>query len=165
MLENKPTQHQSCCGDEHPPAETAHAPASEAIVSTGVLNTAMVMDNLGIIASAVCLVHCLAMPFVIALLPVLGLQFLETHESHMYLAAAIWAFALFAIVPGYLKHKKLPILLGTIAGLGLVTLGVMYGHSLFGEKGEMMCLSAGNLMLVAVHWKNRALCKCCTSGH
>ncbi|MBX3153479.1 MerC domain-containing protein [Candidatus Obscuribacterales bacterium] len=162
MLENKPTQHQNCCGEDHSPAEAGKAQAAEAIVNTNVLNTAVVMDNLGIIASAICLVHCLAMPFVIALLPVLGLQFLESHESHMYLAAAIWAFALFAIVPGYLKHRKLPILLGTIAGLGLVTLGVMYGHALLGERGEMICLSAGNLMLVAVHWKNRGLCKCGT---
>lgn len=162
MLENKPAQHHGpCCGEEHPAAEVG-AVQAKAAVNDQVLNAAVVMDNLGIIASAVCLVHCLAMPFVIALLPVLGLQFLETHESHMFLGAFIWAFALFAIVPGYLKHRKTPILLGTALGLALVTFGVIFGHQLFGENGELICLSIGNLTLVAVHWKNRGLCKCGT---
>jgi Kef-type K+ transport system membrane component KefB len=163
MIENPPpTQHQNCCGEEHPAADGASGAQAHAAVSSEVLNAAVVMDNLGIIASAICLVHCLAMPFVIALLPVLGLQFLESHESHVFLAAFIWAFALFAIVPGYLKHRKIQILIGTGLGLALVTLGVMFGHALFGEKGELICLSIGNLTLVAVHWKNRGLCKCGT---
>jgi len=160
MLENKPAQqHDTCCSEDH---SADGSPAAQAAVKADarVLNTAAVLDNFGIIASAICLVHCLAMPFLIALLPVLGLQFLESHESHLVLAAFIWAFALLAIVPSYLKHKKIPVLVGMCVGLGLVTFGVMYGHQFFGENGEMGCLVTGNLMLVAVHWYNRGLCKC-----
>ena len=149
-----PAQHDSCCSEDH--GAEPQAIASEQVVSTAIMS----LDNLGIIASAVCLVHCLAFPFLIAFLPVLGLQFLDTHESHLILGGLIWLFALFAIVPGYLKHKKLPILLGTIAGLSLVTFGVLAGHAVLGEHGEMIFLVTGNLTLVATHWKNRGLCKC-----
>lgn len=160
MLENKPSQqHDVCCSEDHCKDGGA---ATQAAVETDdrLLSSAALLDNFGIIASAICLVHCLAMPFVIALLPVLGLQFLETHESHLILAGFIWAFALLAIVPSYLKHRKTPVLVGMIVGLGLVTLGVMFGHAVFGENGEMGCLVVGNLTLVAVHWINRGLCKC-----
>jgi hypothetical protein len=155
MTQNNPSaKHDACCSEDH----TAEPQAIEAaIVNEKVI---MSMDNLGIIASAVCLVHCLAFPFLIALLPVLGLQFLDTHESHLVIGGFIWLFAMFAIVPGYLKHKKLPILIGTIAGLALVTFGVLAGHQVLGEHGEISCLIAGNLTLVATHWKNRAMCKC-----
>ncbi len=151
---NPPAQHDACCSEDH--GAEPQAVVNEQVVSTAIMS----LDNLGIIASAVCLVHCLAFPFLIALLPVLGLQFLDTHESHLILGGLIWLFAMFAIVPGYLKHKKLPILLGTIAGLSLVTFGVLAGHAVLGEHGEMICLVAGNLTLVATHWKNRGLCKC-----
>lgn len=160
MTQNNPSvHHDMCCSEPHEVEAVANA-ATES--KDQVLNAAIVLDNLGIIASAVCLVHCLALPFLIALLPVLGLQFLETHESHLYIAGFIWIFALFAIVPGYLKHKKVPILVGMVLGLGLVTFAVLAGHTFFGERGELICLVVGNLILVAVHWKNRGLCKCGT---
>ncbi len=154
MTQNKSAQHDACCSESH------DAEPQVAVKEAAVSKTIASLDNLGIIASAICLVHCLAFPFLIALLPVLGLQFLDTHESHLVIAGFIWTFALFAIVPGYLKHRKLPILLGTIAGLGLVTFGVIAGHAALGENGEMICLTVGNLTLVATHWKNRGLCKC-----
>lgn len=150
-----PAQHDACCSENHEKDPKAAVPR-ETVSNTAIMS----LDNLGIIASAICLVHCLALPFLIALLPVLGLQFLDSHESHLILGGLIWLFAMFAIVPGYLKHKRLPILIGTIIGLALVTFGVLAGHAVLGEHGEMIFLIAGNLTLVGTHWKNRSLCKC-----
>ncbi len=159
MTVNNNAAHDRCCSEDHQ-SEAVQTPAAaghkEEVISVAISS----LDNLGILASALCLVHCLAMPFIIAFLPLLGLQFLETHESHLIIASFIWIFALFAIVPGYLKHKKREVLLGMIFGLGLVTFAVAAGHQVFGEKGELICLTVGNLTLVAVHWKNRGLCKC-----
>src|SRR5580700_8987843 len=74
------------------------------------------LDNLGIVASTICLIHCLAMPFVMAMLPMLGWQFLEGKSAHFVLAAFVVSFALLAIVPGYFKHKHTEVLLGMILG-------------------------------------------------
>lgn len=120
------------------------------------------LDNLGMIASIACLIHCLAMPFVLAALPFLGLQWLSSHESHLYLAVFIWLFALFAIVPGYLRHKNKLILAGTAIGLGLVTFGALGAHCTVGEELELPIMITGNLLLVTVHWKNRSMFKCCS---
>ncbi len=83
-------------------------------------------DMLGIAASTICLVHCLAMPFVITFLPLLGWQFLEGKLAHQILAAFVFSFAIFGIVPGYLKHHRRSVLTGMIIGLGLVVIATCY---------------------------------------
>jgi hypothetical protein len=118
------------------------------------------MDALGIFASTLCLIHCLAMPLLVAFLPVLGLQFLEGHAAHQILAGFVVAFGLLAILPGYMKHRKPAVLAGLIIGLFLVltaTFGSVAGMS---ETLELPLITVGNLVLVVSHLFNRQLCKC-----
>ena len=120
------------------------------------------LDNLGIAASILCLIHCLAMPFVVALLPFMGLQFLESHESHLWLGGIIIALALIAIVPSYLKHKRKRILSGMIAGISLVLAGSYLSHIFHVlHEHELWILIAGNLILVATHLFNKKVFGCC----
>src|ERR1700728_4260667 len=78
------------------------------------------LDALGIFASSLCLVHCLAMPLIIGFLPILGWGFLEGHRAHVILAFFVLTFALTALVPGYLRHRRRDILLMMLVGLSLV---------------------------------------------
>jgi hypothetical protein len=122
------------------------------------------MDSLGIFASTLCLIHCLAMPLVVASLPVLGLQFLEGHGAHQVLAGFVVSFGLLAILPGYLKHRKPLVLAGLVVGLALVliaTFGYVVGLP---EAAELPLITVGNLVLVASHYFNRQLCRC-THSH
>ncbi|HEY9678818.1 MAG TPA: MerC domain-containing protein [Drouetiella sp.] len=143
-----------CSGHEHSVASVAHEKehsSRHAIVS---------MDTLGILASTLCLIHCLAMPLVVAFLPVLGLQFLEGHAAHQILAGFVVCFGLCAILPGYLKHRKPLVLAGLVAGLVLVltaTFGYVFGLS---ESIELPLITVGNLVLVMSHFFNRKLCRC-----
>lgn len=142
----------SCCSEPaaHPTHEKEHAE------STAILS----LDYLGIVASTLCLIHCLAMPFIIAFLPFLGWQFLEGETAHHVLAAFVFAFALFAIVPGYLKHRKQAVLVFMLIGLGCVAFATFVAGPVFGEQTELPIITFGNLILVATHWRNRGLCKC-----
>ncbi len=117
-------------------------------------------DMLGIAASSICLVHCLAMPFVITFLPLFGWQFLEGKLAHQILAAFVFSFALFGIVPGYLKHHHRTVLIGMIIGLGLVLVATCLCGSIWPEKLELPLITAGNLILVATHWHNHHLSSC-----
>ena len=119
------------------------------------------LDNLGMFASLLCVIHCLAMPFLIAMLPFLGLQFIDTHESHLWLAGLIWLFALFAIVPGYLKHRHPETLVGMILGLALVSFGALAPHHVIGHDAVLPIMVTGNLILAGTHWRNRRLFQCC----
>jgi hypothetical protein len=118
------------------------------------------MDALGICASTLCLFHCLAMPFVIGALPLLGLKFLEGHAAHVVLAGFVLAFALSAVVPGYLKHRRKDILFMMLAGLSVVLYATFIAQYTVGESWEVPLISIGNLTLVATHLRNRALCRC-----
>lgn len=117
-------------------------------------------DALGIIASSICLVHCMAMPFIIAFLPFLGLQFLESPMAHKVIAACVIAFAVFAIIPGYKRHRNRLVLAALWLGLGLVIFAAFTAGILITEQMELPMITAGNLILVCTHLRNLKLCKC-----
>lgn len=120
----------------------------------------LLLDNLGIAASTLCLVHCMAMPFLITILPFMGLQFLEGELAHRIIALFVFAFAIFAIGPGYLQHRKKIVLYSTIFGLTLVAGALLVAGPMFGEQYELPFITTGNLILVVTHLKNRKLCQC-----
>lgn len=144
-------------------ADQAVAREHAAPHSHGFLDKAVTsLDNLGIFASTLCLIHCLALPFIITLVPFLGLQIFEGHQAHLWMGGFVWAFALFGMVPGYIKHQKREVLFGMVIGLSLVTFAILGAEPLLGEQYELPFIVSGNLILVAFHWWNRGLFKC---GH
>ena len=87
-------------------------------------------DSLGIIASIGCAIHCAAMPFVIAYLPMLGLSFLADEAFHKWMALICFLIAIAAFVPGLKKHGNwIPV---SIAAFGLVFIT----FAAFGLAGE-----------------------------
>jgi|GEM_PF-477183 len=120
--------------------------------------TILSLDNLGIFASVLCLIHCLAMPFVVAAIPFIGMkwQWLQSETTENILIAFIIGFAVFAIIPGYFAHKKPLALAGLISGLALVgAVALLRGQ--FPANLELPLISAGNLLLVGTHLLNRKL--------
>jgi hypothetical protein len=116
------------------------------------------MDTLGIVASTVCLIHCASMPFLITLLPMIGLEFLKGHTAHRVLAFFVVAFACLAIVPGYLKHRNTPILIAMLSGVGIVLLATFGSGTLFADNLELPLITVGNVIVVITHLRNRRLC-------
>ena len=136
------------------PTETVEAHRTSVAIAS--------LDNLGIAASSLCLIHCLAMPLIIAFLPLLGWEFLEGRPAHRVLAFFVFSFAVFAVVPGYLKHRKSSVLISMFIGLSLVLIATFTARQFMPEKLELPLITFGNLILVATHWRNRGLAAC---GH
>jgi len=145
------------CAAVHSIVDQNFCDATVEEVSHKAARTILSLDTLGIAASSLCLVHCLAMPFLIAALPFLGLQFLEGNFAHRLLAGFVIAFALFAVLPGYLKHRHKAVLAAMCIGLGLVLIATFGVHH---EQWELPLISIGNLILVGTHLRNRGLLKC-----
>lgn len=125
------------------------------------------LDNLGIFASIACLIHCLAMPVLIATVPFIGinLSFLEEPWVENCLIAAIVAFAVFSIVPGYFRHKKPIALVGLVIGL-LMVMTVAFGRdTIVKEDTELPLIAFGNLFLVITHLLNRRFTTGSFLGH
>jgi hypothetical protein len=124
-------------------------PASEADLDLRVRR----WDYLGVVVSGICVVHCMAMPLLLGLLPALGLSFLARDGFHQVLAALVLFVAIAAFVPGYRVHRQKGILLLGAVGIALLG-GAAYlpGFSLMAESAVT---AFGGSLLVVAHVLNR----------
>jgi hypothetical protein len=114
-------------------------------------------DTLGIAASALCVVHCLALPLVAIALPALASRIGDDHLTHAILALFVVAFCLFAIIPGYRTHRHYAVLAGMASGVTLVLFATFCADSMLGQYWEMPIITVGNFLVVAAHLQNRRL--------
>lgn len=125
-----------------------------------------VLDLLGILAAAVCLIHCLALPVVMTFLPTL-IHAHHGHEhndpTHMILAGWVLLFCLTAIVPGFVKHGYRRILLLMLIGLSAVLTATFHSHVGLAESVEIPLITLGNLLIITAHMYNRKLLKAVSS--
>lgn len=130
----------------------------------------MVMKNLirfadyaGMAASALCLVHCLAMPLLLAAFPLLGLGG-EHHALHDALLLGVTVPVLLALVPGYLKHRDPVALSLGVAGLACFLAAVFVLGPQIGEMAETVGAVVSSVLLLGAHLRNHRYCKECASG-
>ena len=117
-------------------------------------------DYAGMAASALCLVHCLAMPLLLAAFPLLGLGG-EHHGLHDALLLGVTVPVLLALVPGWLAHRDpAPLLLG-LAGLGAFLVAVLFVGPAFGQGAETGLAVLSSVLLIAAHRRNHRFCKAC----
>ena len=112
-----------------------------------------IADRLGATASFLCAIHCAALPFVLALLPFIGLQFLADHRFERGFVFFACTLALFALITGYRRHQRVLPLLLAVPGLLLLIFGVTYaeGISIIVHSVLVTC---GGLLVASSHFVN-----------
>lgn len=118
-------------------------------------------DAAGIFASILCLIHCLALPLVLAMLPALG--WAEDEWLHELLVGVAMVATLLALVPGFATHRRVSVLLMGIGGLACLAAAVFLVGPHFGEVAETALTVAGAVLLCAAHLRNRACCRLCVA--
>jgi hypothetical protein len=112
-----------------------------------------VADRVGATASFLCAIHCAALPFVLALLPFIGLQFLANHRFERGFVFFACVLALFALITGYRRHRQtLPLMLA-IPGLLLLILGVTYAEGISIILHSVL-VTCGGLLVASSHFVN-----------
>lgn len=99
-------------------AETSKSPASPQA------GLARIADRFGATASFLCAVHCALLPFVVALLPTLGLGFLADHDYEQMFIVFACLLAGTTIVLGVRHHGDRRALALVVPGIGLLLAGV-----------------------------------------
>ncbi len=129
----------SCC-----PKTDRHIPAG-------------IFDVFGILTAAVCLVHCLALPVLLSLLP--SMAFIEAgHDvTHYLLITWVVLFCLFSIIPGYRKHGQKTVLLLMFVGLIMVLTATFHQFLGLDTSCEIPLITMGNFLVMAAHMFNRRL--------
>src|SRR5690606_36546826 len=105
------------------------------------------------VLSAVCIVHCLAIPLIVAILPIaaLGLGGGHFHGLMLWLVVPVSAvdFAL-----GYRVHRRVDVVAVGIAAVALLMVAGIYGHDQWAAAVEAAVSVVASLILAGSHWVN-----------
>jgi hypothetical protein len=114
----------------------------------------VLLDRFAVVLSLVCMIHCLALPLIVAVLPIVGSTLLPDREFHWLMLLLVLPASLWALTSGYRHHRRIGIAAVGAFGLG-VLLGVsLLGHELFGLAGERLATSVGSIFVAAAHVLN-----------
>ena len=118
-------------------------------------------DRAGVLASALCLLHCLALPLLLAFFPMLGLGHGEGFHAAMVGIALLAAVA--ALAPGYAVHRRASVALAGAGGLACLAAAVLVAGTRYGEVAETWLTVGGAGLLCLAHLRNRACCGNCAT--
>ena len=110
------------------------------------------LDGAAVGLSALCLVHCLALPLVVAGLPFLA-QFAEGH-LHAQMLVVVLPLSIVALGLGFRHHHNRRIIAAGAVGMSLLALGATVAHENWGVAADRAFTIAGALILAAAHFYN-----------
>jgi hypothetical protein len=100
------------------------APATAPVPAIPPRRFATLVDRIGAAASLLCAVHCALLPFVLALLPLIGLEFLAGHTFERVFVTCAATLASVSILVAYRRHRRPHALFLMVPGIALLLFGV-----------------------------------------
>ena len=111
-------------------------------------------DRVAIGLSAVCILHCLALPLVLVLFPSLALVSLDDELFHHLMLFAVLPVSVVTLILGYRHHNEKSVFLIGLLGLAVLTGIAFVDHDHFGHWGETVFTVTGSLILAYAHLRN-----------
>jgi MerC mercury resistance protein len=144
-------------------ASTSVLSDTEVTEAPGRLGT--LVDRVGATASLLCAVHCVLLPFVLALLPLIGLEFLAGHTFERIFVTSAALLASTSLITAYRRHRKPHALFLMVPGIALLVFGIAIDldahvviHTTSVVTGGLLVASAHITNLVFSHRHHRATC-------
>jgi hypothetical protein len=116
-------------------------------------------DIFAVSCSALCALHCLAVPALLIFVPVVTASIFGGESFHLAILWLILPTSLVALTLGCWRHKDRYVIFLCVAGLAAIVGAGLLGHELLGEAGERGLTLAGSLVLIAGHVRNFRLCR------
>lgn len=114
--------------------------------------------------SAACMMHCLLLPVLVAYGIGGLLTGLDTDWTHVVMLAIVIPVSGLALVGGWLRHRRAPVLVLGVTGVALLALAAFVVHPFFGKAADALVTTLGGGLLAIAHWRNRD-CSCPHEGH
>ena len=110
------------------------------------------LDGAAVALSALCLIHCLALPIIVAGLPFLA-QFAEGH-LHLQMLVIVLPLSVVALALGFRRHRSARIIAAGAVGMLALVIGATVAHSHLGLAADRAFTIVGALVLAAAHYFN-----------
>lgn len=117
------------------------------------------LDGCAVAISAFCAVHCLALPLLLVLFPLLGATVLTDEAFHAILLWVILPTSLIAVGLAWGRHRDATVL--TLVGIGLfmLVMAAVWAHDHAPAWVDQSGSVAGGFLLAAGHIRNFLLCR------
>jgi hypothetical protein len=109
------------------------------------------LDQVGIVLSGICLVHCIGLPILILLLPAIAFALPSDGVVHAVLIALVLPVSGFALWRGMTQSGSRWALFSGVAGMSLLALGLVFLDS---ETVATLLTVTGSLMIGLAHILN-----------
>lgn len=119
------------------------------------VKSSSVLDKTAVVLSGLCLVHCLALPVVLALLPFLN-ELVSDH-LHAQMLLLVVPVSVFAFAVGFRRHHSRYVMGAGALGLAVLIVGGTVAHSRYGLAADRTLTIAGSLLLAVAHFYNSRL--------
>ena len=123
------------------------------------------LDRLAISTSALCALHCLALPLLLVVLPAVSTTIFGQESFHVLLLWLVIPLSVVALSMGCRRHKDRAVLLFGFVGLAALIAAASLGHDLLGETGETVLTLVGAGAIAFGHLRNYALCRQVQCAH
>ena len=111
-------------------------------------------DRIAIALSTICIVHCLAMPFVIAMLPLAA--FTVAGDGHFH-ALMLWFVVPTSILGfglGVRVHRRFDIVALGVVAIAVLATAALWGHAAWEPAVEVFANVGASILLALAHWRN-----------
>lgn len=111
-------------------------------------------DRVAIVLSTICIVHCLAMPFVVALLPVAAFAIGGDGHFHSLMLWFVVPTSVLGFGLGLRVHRRFDIVAMGAVAIAALAATALWGHSQWDPSVEVVVNVASSVLLAAAHWRN-----------
>lgn len=117
------------------------------------------LDKIAVALSGICLVHCLALPVLIMLFPLLGATLIDHETFHQLILVVVLPTSVIALGMGYRRHRSNRVAVLGALGAGALIAAAFALHALHAEHLERWVTVAGGVLLAIAHIGNFRLCR------
>ena len=122
-------------------------------------------DKFAVSASTVCAFHCIALPFLVGVFPVIGTSFFGDEAFHVWLLWAVIPLSAFGLFLGCKRHKEYSVLRTGMVGVAVLVLAAIFGHDVLDGNGERAATLLGATIIAWAHFRNYRSCRRADCSH
>ena len=105
--------------------------------------------------------HCLLTPVLLSFSAVMAHLLPAEEHVHRSLALLVALFGGSALLYGYRRHRRVPVLVLPALGLSLIAGAAWFGDRLPSHGYEVLVTFAGSALMVTAHRMNHTFCRAC----